>query len=118
MSTPTSTEKPLSNDLSYLLKTLRIEVLKEPEELSKAMSLLQVHHYPGEFTAVGERLFYSIRDAEGRWLGVMAFTSAARRLRHRDAWIGWDDEQRRRRLRRVAPNPPETTRLPACNCYI
>jgi hypothetical protein len=104
MSIPTFTEKPLSNDLSYLLKTLRIEVLTDPEGLSEAMDLLRTHHYLGEFTPVGERLFYSIRDADGRWLGVMAFTSASRRLRHRDAWIGWSDEQRRRRLGLIANN--------------
>lgn len=104
MSTPTFIEKPLSHDLSYLLKTLRIEVLNEPEELAEAMGLLERHHYLGEFTPVGERLFYSIRDADMRPLGVTAFTSAARRLRHRDAWIGWSDEQRRRRLRLIANN--------------
>lgn len=104
MSTPTFIEKPLSHDLSYLLKTLRIEVLNEPEELAEAMGLLERHHYLGEFTPVGERLFYSIRDADRRPLGVTAFTSAARRLRHRDAWIGWSDEQRRRRLRLIANN--------------
>jgi hypothetical protein len=78
--------------------------LKDPEELSHAMDLLEKRHYLAEFTPVGEHVFYSIRDAEGRWLGVMAFTSASRRLRHRDAWIGWSDEQRRRRLGLVANN--------------
>jgi hypothetical protein len=51
------------------------------------MDLLEAHHYLGEFTPLGKHLFYSIRDAEGRWLGLMVFTSASQHLRHRDAWI-------------------------------
>ena len=61
-------------------------------------------HYLGSLKAVGERIYYSIRDENGDWLGVMVFVSAARRLRHRDAWIGWTDEQRRRRLQLAVNN--------------
>jgi hypothetical protein len=104
MLTSTFSKQPLSNDLSYLLKTLQVEVITESSEHEKAHELLKLHHYLGDFTPVGERLYYSIRDEHGNWLAVMAFTSAARRLRHRDAWIGWTDEQRRRRLRLVANN--------------
>lgn len=104
MTTSISLEQPLSNDLSYLLKTLQIEVITESSDHEEAQLLLKEHHYLGELTPVGERLYYSIRDGHGNWLAVMAFTSAARRLRHRDAWINWTDEQRRRRLRLVANN--------------
>ena len=97
-------KRPLSNDLSYLLKTLQIDVITDASTLGQAKELLEEHHYLGEFTPVGERLFYSIRDGDGGWLGVLAFASAARRLRHRDAWVGWTDEQRRRRLRLIANN--------------
>ena len=44
-----------------------------------------------------------MRTATG-W-GVLVFCAAARRLRPRDAWIGWSEEQRRRRLPLVAGNP-------------
>lgn len=96
--------KPLSNDLSHLLRTLQITVLSSESELNRANELLEQHHYLGSLKAVGERIYYSIRDENGDWLGVMVFVSAARRLRHRDAWIGWTDEQRRRRLQLVVNN--------------
>jgi hypothetical protein len=96
--------KPLSNDLSYLLKTLQISVLSSESEIARANELLEQHHYLGSLKAVGERLYYSISDETGDWLAVMVFTAAARRLRHRDNWIGWTDEQRRRRLSLVANN--------------
>jgi len=97
-------KKPLSDNLSYLLKTLRIEVISDGATLAKSAQLLKAHHYLGDLKAVGERLHYSIRDEDGNWLGVMIFTSASRRLRHRDRWIGWTDEQRRRRLSLVVNN--------------
>jgi len=47
---------------------------------------------------VGEQLFYAVTDGGGEWLGVLVFCAASRRLRGRDRWIGWSEEQRRRRL--------------------
>ena len=35
------------------------------------------------------------------WLGGVGFAACARRLRARDAWIGWDDGRRRTHLHRV-----------------
>ncbi len=96
--------KPLSNTLSYLLKTLQISVLSSEPDIVRANDLLKQYHYLGSLKTVGERMYYSIADENGDWLGVMVFTSAARRLRHRDAWIGWTDEQRRRRLPLVVNN--------------
>lgn len=104
MLNPNKPSKPLSNDLSYLLKTLQFSVLSSESDIAHANELLEQHHYLGSLRAVGERLYYSIGDENSDWLAVMVFVSAARRLRHRDAWIGWTDEQRRRRLPLVVNN--------------
>jgi hypothetical protein len=53
---------------------------------------------------VGEQLFYAVLDVDDNWLGVLVFCAAARRLRARDKWIGWTEEQRRRRLPLVVNN--------------
>lgn len=47
---------------------------------------------------MGEQLGYAITDRRCAWLGVRVFCAASRRLRARDRWIGWTEEQRRRRL--------------------
>ena len=47
---------------------------------------------------MGEQLFYALTEGGGGWLGVLVFCAASRRLRARDRWIGWSEEQRRRRL--------------------
>jgi hypothetical protein len=41
---------------------------------------------------------YVVTTANGGWLAVLLFCAAAKQLRHRERWIGWTEEQRRRRL--------------------
>ncbi len=43
-------------------------------------------------------------DAQGEWVAVLIFAAAALHLRPRDQWIGWSDEQCRRRLALVVNN--------------
>jgi len=66
--------------------------------------LLAKYHYLGDVQAVGEQLFYAMVDSRGDWLGVLVFCAASRRLRARDQWIAWSEEQRRRRLPLVVNN--------------
>ena len=86
-----------------LLDGIEIRLLA-PEDLARADGLLDQHHYLGALRPVGERLHYAVTGARGDWLGVLVFCAAARRLRPRDQWIGWSDEQRRRRLPLVVSN--------------
>lgn len=86
------------------LAGVQIQVLSTSKTRSRVRRLLARHHYLGDVRAVGEQLFYTITDARGAWLGVLVFCAAARRLRARDRWIGWTEEQRRRRLPLVVNN--------------
>jgi len=76
----------------------------ERQDLPRIQSLLRRYHYLGMLRPVGERLFYIAVNEQGRWLAVLVFCAAAQHLRHRDQWIGWTNEQRRRRLPLVANN--------------
>ena len=87
-----------------LLRTVQVQVLDRPELRERAQGLLAAHHYLGGVQAVGEQLHYAVSDAEGAWVAVVIFAAAALHLRPRDQWIGWSDEQRRRRLALVANN--------------
>jgi hypothetical protein len=78
--------------------------LANPQELPRVQSLLRRHHYLGCLRVVGERLFYIAGDKRGEWVAVLIFCAAAKYLRHRDRWIGWTHEQRRRRLALVVNN--------------
>ena len=77
--------------------------LIEPEEQQRFDELIEKDHYLHSAEWVGERLFY-VAEYEGEWIALLAWTSAAYHLKARDAWIGWNEEQRRRRLKLVANN--------------
>ena len=109
---PTVVHTPAMSKLSPALKSagsgslaeVQIQLLATPKARARAHRLLAKHHYLGDVRAVGEQLFYAITDARGDWLGVLVFCAASRRLRARDRWIGWSEEQRRRRLPLVVNN--------------
>ncbi|HUF63728.1 MAG TPA: Druantia anti-phage system protein DruA, partial [Verrucomicrobiales bacterium] len=42
--------------------------------------------------------------ADGRWVGLLAFSGAAPHLKGREKWIGWSPRQRARRLALVVNN--------------
>lgn len=54
-------------------------------------------HPQGAGPLVGRQLRYLIGSHHG-WLGGFGFAAAALQLADRDAWIGWDAEQRRAHL--------------------
>jgi hypothetical protein len=92
-----------NRDQQQLLETVVVRLL-EAEEWPRCQQLLEKQHYLGGLRPVGERLAYAVTDFSGEWLGVLVFCAAARRLRPRDEWIGWSEEQRRRRLPLVVNN--------------
>ena len=74
------------------------------EERARVMRLLKRHHYLGELQPVGEQVLYVAVGQNGGWRAILVFCAAANHLRYRDQWIGWTNEQRRRRLALVANN--------------
>jgi hypothetical protein len=65
--------------------------------------LIETQHYLKDATLVGERLCY-VAEYGGQWLALLAWSAPAYHLKPRDEWIGWTEEQRRRRLGWVANN--------------
>jgi hypothetical protein len=83
---------------------VQIQLLSSAQDRARAHRLLAKYHYLGDVRAVGEQLFYAITAGGSGWLGVLVFCAASRRLRARDRWIKWSEEQRRRRLPLVVNN--------------
>lgn len=95
---------PIAGALSEV-QPLRIETLSEGHADQPLFRfLLQRHHYLSLRNSVGENLKYLIRDRYDRPLACLLFGAAAWKAKDRDAWIGWDANQRRRGLPRVANN--------------
>ena len=73
----------------------------ETDEQRWVWNTLMAHEHPrGAGPFVGPQLRYLVGSGHG-WLGGVGFAACARRLRARDAWIGWDDGRRRTHLHRV-----------------
>lgn len=86
-----------------LLQDVQVE-LATPAQIPLVNQLLDQHHYLGSLQPVGERLYYVALDAQSHCVAVLVFSAAAKHLKHRDKWIGWTNEQRRRRLSLVTNN--------------
>ena len=78
-----------------------IRVRADDKELMPIWNeLIVTEHELGSCRAVGRQLRYLVKSEHG-WLGALGFSAAALRLRKREQWIGWNEEQRRRHLDRI-----------------
>ena len=79
---------------------LRLVVVEDETQRRVWNTLLATEHPQGTTTFVGCQLRSLIGSAHG-WLGAVGFSASALRLRARDTWMGWSDEQRTAHLHRV-----------------
>jgi len=95
--------KPLISDSEQaVLDGVKVRLI-EKEEQQRFDQLLVEQHYLHNAEMVGERLCY-VAEYEGQWVALLSWSAPAYRLKAREAWIGWREAQRRRRLGLVANN--------------
>ena len=68
-----------------------------PHEIARCQQAVCEKHYLKTADLVGEQLWY-VAEHQGQWLALLGWSAAAYHLKGRDAWIGWNDTQRRARL--------------------
>jgi hypothetical protein len=66
--------------------------------------LMERHHPLGCGPLCGAQMRYLIHSAGYGYLGGLAFSAAAWRLKARESWIGWNEPARRQNLHRVIAN--------------
>jgi hypothetical protein len=94
---------PSAQPLSELQPlTLHLAQAGQPER-PQVIGYLAAHHYLGYPDGLGQ-LHYLVRDRHGQALAVLLFGPAAWKVAARDAFIGWSDAQRQRRLAQLANN--------------
>jgi hypothetical protein len=74
-----------------------------PAEQARFDQLLVEQHYLENAQLVGERLRY-VAEYQGQWVGLLAWSAGSFHLKHREAWIGWNQKQKKRRLSLVVNN--------------
>jgi hypothetical protein len=108
--------KDQSNNLSLLpplsqARTLdeampiELEVVKHGSFSWKLFStLLARYHYLGFKGSVGEHISYLLWDKESNPLGCILFGAAAWKVKDRDKYIGWNEQERKRNLYKIVNN--------------
>jgi hypothetical protein len=84
---------------------IELEVVRPGSFSWKLFStLLARYHYLGYKGSVGEHIGYLLWDKEGSPLGCILFGAAAWKVKGRDKYIGWDSEERKSNLYKIANN--------------
>src|SRR3989449_2704575 len=85
---------------------VRLQRVQRPDERQLFRELVDRYHYLSYRVPFGAHLQYvvSISTPVPTTVGCVQFSSAAWRMRARDAWIGWDEATRARQLSRVVSN--------------
>ena len=86
------------------LRPLSVEFIEKGPALTEFKSLIDQYHYLSFDRTVGENMKYIVRSKYGAILACLLFGSAAWKCRDRDAFIGWDLEQRSARLSMLTNN--------------
>ena len=86
-----------------VLREMHLKELVTPKDIGQCDRILVEQHYLHSAQLVGEQLRYAV-IWKGQWLAVAAWSAAALHLKARDQFIGWSEEQRRRRLALVVNN--------------
>jgi hypothetical protein len=87
---------------SYELRSVQVRLLRR-EERESWERLMREHHYLGFRGMVGESLRY-VAEAQGRWVALLGWSSAALKCSARDRWIGWPEVVQWRGLGLVVNN--------------
>ena len=85
-----------------------VELVKVGSADSKASrlwnGLMDRYHYLGSGPLCGAQMRYLIQSGGGQWLGALAFSAAAWRVKAREQWIGWSETARQNHLEKVVCN--------------
>ncbi|MCF7942528.1 MAG: DUF4338 domain-containing protein [Spirochaetia bacterium] len=75
------------------IEHLQLVLVCSDEQLLIWNELMESEHPLGAGPLVGRQLRYLIGSQYG-WLGGIGYGASALQLADRDAWIGWDEQQR------------------------
>jgi hypothetical protein len=100
-----ATPEPIQCSLEDLQGVELVTVNSARSKASKCWNeLMERYHYLGSGPLCGAQLRYLIKSGTGQWLGGLAFSASAWRVKTRDQWIGWSDRARKENLHQVVSN--------------
>lgn len=94
---------PINDNLDQLIP-IRLQVVTEKVAVGQWNEFVDRHHYLGYKHPIGPNIRYFILDNQGRQLGCLMFSYAAKTLPCRDEWIGWHEQTHKKHLELVVNN--------------
>ena len=89
------------SDPAPYLNLSRVQVrAARTDENARCEQELAAHHYLPVARVAGDR-GWQVAECDGRWVAVILWCAAAKRLKVREEWIGWDPRTRAERLKLV-----------------
>jgi hypothetical protein len=95
--------EPLICDIKSLLPSISLELVSNTIQEPLWDYLVRNYHYLGYRKLLGHRLKY-LAFVNKRPIAAFSWSAPALKIRYRDKFIGWSDEQRKRHLKRIANN--------------
>jgi hypothetical protein len=92
----------ITDEQEALLDGVQVRLLDSKERERFDQWMVQ-EHYLKSAQLVGEQVRY-VAEYQGQWVGLVAWSAGAYKLKLREAWIGWNDRQKKQRLPLVANN--------------
>lgn len=92
-----------TDDEQQILAHLKVELISAAADMGRCDQLIVEHHYLHNAKLVGEHLRYVV-SYQNQWLAVATWSAPALHLKARDQFIGWSEDQRRKRLPLIANN--------------
>ena len=86
------------------LSPLNLPRVSSKGERDEWYELVDRYHYLGYRVPFGAQVRYFIEGGGGKRLGCLQFSSPAWKMAPRDEWIGWNKEQRGRKLQKIINN--------------
>lgn len=87
------------------LVPIRLKRVESREQRELWYEYIDRYHYLGFKKPFGAQLRYFIESVKtGETLGCFQFSSPAWRMKPRDQWIGWTEEQRKKNLQKIINN--------------
>ena len=85
------------------LRAIAIDIVATEHDSRLWNAYIRQHHYLGYQPMAGAQLRYFVRAA-GQIIAALGFGASAWKIKPRDQYIGWSDEQRRRNLHLIVNN--------------
>jgi len=84
--------------------SIELEIIRPGKRMKQWRTYMSMYHSLGDPYVHGSRIRYMIKTTVGRDLGCLLFSASSWALAHREEWIGWTMEEKKKHLHLIVNN--------------